>query len=84
MLNLVFFSKYKIHKDIKHLLELATFTNAMDSQIRILNLANQMKKQNKKHQNARFINEKLNYLLNFFMSFARLIIVICAFGASFL
>ena len=32
LLNLVFFSKYKIHKDIKHLLELATFTNAMDSQ----------------------------------------------------
>ena len=44
------------------------------SHIKILNLGNNMKKQNKKHQNARFIDEKVkNKSLMFFVSFFHVI-----------
>ena len=53
------------------------------SHFRIWNLANNMKKQNKKHQNARFIDEKLKnrslmfFVFFFFMWLARFQILIC-------
>ena len=52
------------------------------SQIRIWNLSNHMKKQSKKHLNARFIDEKwktksLMFVVLFFMWFARFQILRC-------
>ena len=53
------------------------------SHIKIRNLSNHMKKQNKKHQNVWFIDEKLK--TKSMMFFVSLFLVICkAFGASFL
>ena len=51
-----------------------------NSLIKIWNLVNQMKKQNKKHQNARSIDEKLKtdvLCFIFFIWFARFQILIC-------
>ena len=53
------------------------------SHIKIWNLANHMKKQNKKHQNARYIGEELKtkslmfFVSFFFIWFARFQILIC-------
>ena len=54
--------------------------NACGSLIKIWNLANHMKKQNKKHQNAKSIGEKLRVwcsLFHFFLWFARFQILMC-------
>ena len=50
------------------------------SHIKIWNFANHMKKQNKKHENTRFIDEKLkNKSLVFFVSFFHVICKISNF-----